>query len=191
MDLCAANHERASAVHRLAALGSSVAQAITKGAYDASAKPSTFAVGDHVALYRFGTTKLEQRYVGPYRISALESGGNIASLVSPFNDTGAVVARGHISRLVHFDMQRASADEVGAALVECGSYVVADVLEHRSLPDGSVELHIRWMDNPLTTWRAVLDLTSVEKVKVYCERHGIALESPGRQTRRTVGRGKR
>lgn len=168
----------------LAALGSSVAQAITKGAYDASAKPSTFKVGDAVALYRFGTTKLEQRYVGPYRISRMESGGNVASLVSPFFDTDEVVARAHVSRLVHFDMSRATADEVGAALVEPGSFVVAEVLEHQMQPGGELLLHIRWLGNPLTTWQSALSLAKVEKVKRYCEAHGLSLAQPARPGRR-------
>jgi hypothetical protein len=76
------HHARITAVQSLLLTGSSVAQAVTKAAYEKLAKPSPFTVGSSVALHTAPPNKLSHRYSGPYVITALTSGGNIATITS-------------------------------------------------------------------------------------------------------------
>lgn len=76
----AEDHLRMRSLQDLAMLGSTVAQTLTKMAYDADALPSDFEVGGPVAVHRAATNKLEPHFTGPFVITELRSNGNFAVL---------------------------------------------------------------------------------------------------------------
>lgn len=187
MNIIAESHGRIRASQGLALLGSSVAQAVTKGAYDAKSKPSTFVVGQDVAVYRAAPNRLEPHFVGPYRVVELDKTRNFATLVHFLG--GPRVGPIHVSRLIHFDASRASKAELTDAQLGVGQRVVTEVLGHRIAGDGSTEVHLAWYGTPITTWEPLCNQKLVTMVQKYCADNGIAM--PAAPAPAVLGRGGR
>jgi hypothetical protein len=127
-----------------------------------------------VALHTAPPNKLSHRYSGPYVITALTSGGNIATIrhvYSGIDHSSAV----HISRLVPFDLSRADPADVADAQLEPGSYVVAEVMDHVIDPERGLLLYLRWHGNTVTTWESAAFLTKVAVVNAYCAARGLTI----------------
>lgn len=188
-------HEQMRNVQGLAMLGSSVSQVLTKHAYDASALPNDFKVGDVVAMFRVATNRMEPHYTGPLVITRLESRGNMAYMRPVFGGPGELTKPVHVSRLIHFDLSRATSEDVATALVEPGDYVVKEVLDHRVLADGTLEFHLSWYDSVHRTWEPAAHLVKIKRVQDYCLEHGLELVAPpppvlGRGGRRAARKGR-
>ena len=172
----AEGHTRMRAVQGLAMVGSSLAQALTKSAYDAKRLPNTFKVGDVVALYRAPTNRLEPHFSGPYEIVSSASNGNMVTLRGMFDRVERVEV--HVSRVIHFDISRASSGEITSAQLDAGSFAVERVLDHRPLADGTLEFHLSWHGTPVQTWEPAAHVRLVAHVQDYCRRNSLTLVAP-------------
>ena len=171
-EIVAAHHAQLNAVQGRAMLASSLAQALTKRAWDASRERGDFTVGEWVLVHRTAPNRMLPHFTGPYQIDTVSADGNFATVRHYLGD-GAERSQIHVSRLLHFDMSRASKDELVAFQLDSDSDVVGSVIEHRMLGDGSMEFHLRWVGTPVTSWLPGWHLRRVEKVREYCTAHGL------------------
>ena len=142
-----------------------------------------------VALHRAPTNRLEPHFSGPFEIVTMRSGGNMVTLRSLYDPAKVESKQVHISRLIHFDISRATSAEIAAAQVDAGSFVVQEVLDHRWLADGTLEFHLSWHGTPIQTWEPAVHVSKVTLVSEYCRRLGLALVGPPPAAR--LGRGAR
>ncbi len=153
-------------------LASSLAQALTKRAWDGSRAKVDFVVGEQVLIHRTAPNRLLPHFIGPYTVTAVTADGNFVTAVH-FVDKASVMGPVHVSRLLHFDGSRATPTEIISYQLEPGSFVVDSVIEHRVLGDGSYEFHLRWVGTPVTSWQTARDVKRVDKVVEYCASMGL------------------
>lgn len=71
--------------------------------------------------------------------------------------------------------------------MESGYFVVKEVLGHRVL-----DVHVSWIDSPVTTWELAVNFHKIVRVVEYCRANGLTLPVPaplllGRGHRRKPG----
>ena len=181
-EIVAAHHGRISAVQGGAMLASSLAQALTKRAWDASREKGDFVVGEWVLLHTTAPNRLLPHFTGPFQIVSVTPDGNFVKgrhfLVKPESVEGPF----HVSRLLHFDMSRATPTEIAEFQLEAGSAIVESVVNHRVLESGAYEYEIQWMGVPVHSWMPSVGLKKVVKVIEYCVARGLPL--PGTEVLR-------
>ena len=171
-EIVAQHHARINNVQGRAMLASSLAQALTKRAWDADRVPGDYKVGESVLVYQVAPNRLLPFLSGPYSVHAVTADGNFvrgAHYLTP----ESVVGPFHVSRLVRFNASRATTADIAEFHCEVGQFVVDDVIEHRKLASGDYEFHIRWRGTPLTSWQRGCDVGKVYKVQAYCKREGL------------------
>jgi hypothetical protein len=170
-EIAAQHHAHLSAVQGRVMIATSLAQALTKRAYDSSRVKGDFNVGDQVLVHRTAPNRMLPHFAGPYTVVSVSGNGNFVTATHfvDKSELGPV----HVSRLLHFDASRATPADVVAFQLDAGSYVVDDVLEHRALADGSLEFHIRWLGTAVTSWQASQGVKQVVKVQEYCKLYGL------------------
>ena len=174
-DLCeviAAHHEQLNRVHGRASLATSLAQALTKRAWDASRKAGDFKVGDAVLVHRTAPNKLLPHFTGPYGVDSVTRDGNFVTLRN-YLGGAAGDSMVHVSRLLHFDASRATSEALAEFELPEGYGLVADVLEHRRLDDGTLEFKLAWVSDPVPSWLPGHAVRRVTKVVEYCTVHGL------------------
>jgi hypothetical protein len=180
-EIVAAHHDAMDAAQGLAALGSSVSQALTKREWDAARKPSDYKEGEWVLVHCVAPNRLTPWFNGPYQVTSITGDGNVVRgrhyLDPPEKESGPY----HVSRLVRFDFSRATPQEIAQFQLDSGSNIVDDVLGHRTLADGTNEFHIKWLGYAITSWLPSTGLVKVIKVIKYCEEKG--LPAPGKEPR--------
>jgi hypothetical protein len=182
-EIIAQHHARISAVQGRVLIASSLAQALTKRAWDSTREKGDFAVGEHVLLHRVAPNRMLPHFTGPYVVASVSADGNFVT-ATHFLDKSTVHGPFHVSRLLHFDASRATPAELAEFQLEPGSYVVDGVIEHRQTADGSYEFHLRWRGTSVTSWQASRDLRQVVVVKDYCS--SVGLPPPGTEPRRAA-----
>lgn len=184
-EIIAAHHDRMNAVQGRVMLASSLAQALTKRAYDASHEKSDFSVDEWVLIHRVAPNRMLPHFTGPYCVTHVSPDRNFVRvrhyLDAENEDTSSLI---HVSRLLHFDMSRATTEDIASFQLDSGSYVVADVIEHRKLDDGSIEYHLRWLGTPVTSWMRSDLVKKVVKVLDYAKMHDLPV--PGATAKRPV-----
>jgi hypothetical protein len=185
-EIVANMHNYISAAQGKASIASSLAQAITKRAWDAARESSDFKVGDTVIIHRTAPNKMLPHFIGPYVITHVTGDGNFVT-THHFIDKTSVMGPVHVGRLLHFDASRSSAADIAEYQLEPGSFIVEDVIEHRKMDDGSLEFHLRWRGTPVTTWEQSRAIKHVIRVKEYCS--AMHLPAPGTEPRRAVPTG--
>jgi hypothetical protein len=176
MQIIVAHHSAAAAVHGRTMIATSVAQALTKRAWDAARGEGTYAVGDYVLVHRTAPNRMLPHFIGPYAVTEVSADKNFVWVQHYVDKTSTGrVGPVHVQRLVHFDASRATPADVAEFQVDVGSFIVDEVLEHRVMKDGSVEYHIRWRGNPITSWETAANVGRVVIVQEYCSSHGLAL----------------
>jgi hypothetical protein len=174
-EIIAQHHSTILAVQGRAMIAHSLAQALTKRAFDASRTSGDYKVGDHVLVLRTAPNRLLPHFIGPYVVTAVSSDKNFVR-AKHYIDLKTLIGPVHVSRLIHFDASRATPAEVAEFHLEEGCYIVDEVVEHRKLDDGTFEFHIRWRGNPIKSWEPASNVKRVKKVQDYCVEHSIALE---------------
>lgn len=189
-EIIAAHHAQINAVQGRVSLASSLAQALTKRTYDASHIRSDFKVGDWVLVYRAAPNRLTPYFTGPYQVASLQD--NAFAKARHFLEPGdSVEGPFSVSRLIHFDMSRATKTEIAQWQLEPGSALVEKVLEHRQLGDGSHEFHIRWLGVDVTSWVPSSGVRKVIRVIDYCVAKGIPAPGTEPKTKKApAGRGR-
>ena len=175
-EIIAQHHSSILAVQGRAMVAHSLAQALTKRAFDASRSKGDYKVDDHVLVLRTAPNRLLPHFIGPYVITAVSSDKNFIR-GKHFIDSKILIGPVHVSRLLHFDASRATPAEVAEFHLEEGCYIVDEVVEHRLLDDGSTEFHIRWRGNPIKSWETASNVRKVKIVQDYCIDHGITLDT--------------
>jgi hypothetical protein len=175
-DVIAIHHESMNAVHNRVMLATSLAQALTKRAWDATRKEAVFKLGEHVLIHRTAPNRLLPHFTGPFTVDSVSSDMNFVT-VRHYVDKEKVTGPVHVSRLLHFDASRADPTDIIDFQLEPGSFVVSEVLDHRQLADGSYEFHLAWKGTPITTWRPEKECRSLVKVKDYCATKGITISA--------------
>ena len=171
-EIIAAHHEQLNKVLGRASLASSLAQAVTKSAWDASRKMGDFKTGDTVLVHRTAANKMLPHFEGPHTVDSVTADGNFVT-VRHFLASVADERKIHVSRLLHFDASRATTDELVNFQVPDGSDVVKEVLEHRRLDDGSLEFKLAWLGDPVPSWLPGKSTRRLTKVEDYCRAHGL------------------
>jgi hypothetical protein len=193
-EIIAEHHARLSAVQGRVSLATSLAQALTKRAWDEKRKPGQYAVGDTVLVHRVAPNRLLPYFTGPYRVVSVSADRNFVTATHMLD--GATAGPLHVSRLLRFNATRATAADVAEFQCEEGQFVVAGVIEHRTVADG-LEFHVRWRGTELTTWLHSREVKRNVIVRAYCAEQHLELEAetaaaPARRRgvgRRGVGRG--
>ena len=180
-EILAQHHSVMQNVQGLASLASSVAQAVTKRDWDASHEKSTFVVGDHILVLRVAPNRMASHFTGPYTVLTTS---NSFVTAAHYLEPGVVHGPFHVSRVVPFDMSRATPAEIAQHQTEEGFAVVERVEDNRLLADGSREFLIKWLGVPITSWLASNDVRKILKVIEYCRTLG--LPAPGSEPRRAA-----
>ena len=180
-EVIAAHHAAIDRVQGRVSIATSLAQALTKRSWDASRQPGAFVVDEWVLVHTAAPNRLTPWFAGPYQVVSVSSDGNFVRARHFLEQGGEVLGPFHVSRLLHFDMSRATTMEIAAHQLEAGSAIVENVLGHRTLDDGTNEFHIRWLGIDVTSWLAGAGLKRVLKVIDYCRANG--LPSPGTGSR--------
>ena len=175
--IIAAHHDALNAVQGRVHLATSLAQAMTKRRYDAARAVGDFRVGEWVLVHRTAPNRMLPHFTGPFQVTSVSGDGNFVG-VRNFLEDAARPGLVHISRLLRFNMSRTTVSDLAGFQLEEGSFVVDSVIEHRTLADGTAEFHIRWRDNPITSWESGVGIRKVTVVADYCARHGIAAVRP-------------
>jgi hypothetical protein len=173
-EIIARHHDTINAIQGRVMIASSLAQAVTKHAWDASRVAPDFKVGDHVLLHRTAPNKMLPHFVGPFVVTSVTGEGNIVSGVH-FIDGTTTMGPVHVARLVHFDASRATPKDVADFQLEPGSYIVEEVLDHRTMADGSRQYFVRWRGTPIQSWLAIADCPGGWPLVVvdYCKTRGL------------------
>jgi hypothetical protein len=167
------HHNAIAAAQQRASLAASLAQAITKRDYDKSTSgPGDYKVDDWFLVHSPAPNRLLPHFKGPYKATSLSPDGNFVT-GKHFTDAGSPQGPFHISRLLHFDMSRATPAEIAHFQLEPGSGLVDAVLNHRTLADGTTEFEVRWFASTLTSWLPGSDLKLVTKAISYCSERGL------------------
>jgi hypothetical protein len=177
MEILVAHHAAAAAVHGRNMIATSVAQALTKRNWDGARGEGTYAVGDFVLVHRTAPNRMLPHFIGPYVVTEV---GADKSFVwaqhyvdkTPTGRLGPV----HVQRLVHFDASRATPEDVASFQVDVGSFIVEEVLGHRTVSDGSIEFHIRWRGNPITSWETAANVSKIVLVQDYRVEQGLGVK---------------
>jgi hypothetical protein len=173
-EIIAQHHSAISAGQGRAMIAHSIAQALTKRAYDASRSKADYAVNDHVLVLRTAPNRLLPHFIGPYVVTAVSADKNFVSGQN-YIDKKITIGPVHVSRLLHFDASRATPADVAEFQLEEGCYIVDEVVEHRTLSDGSLEFHVRWRGNPIKSWEPTSNVKKIKIVQDYCSTHGLSL----------------
>jgi hypothetical protein len=180
-EILAAHHAAINAVQQRVSIASSVAQALTKRAYDAARERGDFAVGEWVLVLVAAPNRLLPHFAGPYQVASVTADGNFVKGRHFLSPVGTADGPFHVSRLLRFDMSRATLAEIAQFQLDVDSAIVDAVEGHRVLSDGTYEFLIRWMGYPVTSWLSSHGLRKVTKVIDYCTAHG--LHAPGTEPR--------
>jgi len=176
-EILAAHHAAINAVQGRVSIATSLAQALTKRAWDATRQRGDFRVGEWVLVHVAAPNRLLPHFTGPYLVTSVTADNNFVQARHYLTPEGHVDGPFHVSRLLHFDMSRATTTEIAQYQLDAGSAIVDAVEGHRLLANGTFEFHIRWMGYPVTSWLAGAGLRRVTKVIDYCAAHG--LPAPG------------
>ena len=171
MEVVAQHHATMNAVQGRVMLASSVAQALTKRAWDASRTGGDYVVGDFVLVLHTAPNKMLPHFKGPYRVTEVSADGNFV-VASHFQDSAVRRTNDgpfHVSRLVRFDATRVSARELDEFL----NYRVSACVGHRYVDDGSLEMHVRWEGTDITTWESYSGVSNARPVIDYVLEQGL------------------
>ena len=182
-EVLAAHHAAIDAVQGRVSLASSLAQALTKRSWDAARRRGATRVGDWVLVHVAAPNRLLPHFTGPYRVVSVTPDGNFVRARHFLSRAPEGTGDGpfHVSRLLDFDMSRATNVELADFQLDAGSEIVDAVSDHRVLGDGTTEFLIHWLGNPVPSWCASQGLRKVLKVIVYCATRG--LPAPGTEPR--------
>lgn len=175
-NLLAEHHARLDAVQQRVQFATTLAQAITKKAWDSKRKPGDYKIGDMVLVHRTAPNRMLPHFTGPMQVTAVSTDGNMVTVkhfLDDVEDDTVDASQVHVSRLLHFDASRTSKAELTAFQLGDGVAVVQEVLEHRRTADGGTEFHIRWYGIDVTSWEPSKALKNVVVVKEYCATHGL------------------
>ena len=178
-DLIREHHARLNAVQGRVQLATSLAQAITKKAWDDAHKPGDIKLGDWVLLFVPAANRLRPYFEGPYKVDSVTEDGNFVTGRHFLAEADDIKGPWHVSYVLKFDFSRATAQELTSYQLDADSGVVDQVLDHRRLVDGTHEFHIKWFGSDLTSWLSGTGLKKVKKVIEYCLAAGIPL--PGKE----------
>ena len=173
-EIIAAHHSAISAAQGRATIAHSVAQALTKRAYDAERTKKTFTEGDHVLVLRTAPNRLLPHFIGPYVVTAKSADDNFIR-GHHYIDKKITIGPVHVSRLLHFDASRATPADVAEFQLEEGCFIAEEVVEHRTLGDGTLEFHIRWRGNLIKSWEPASNVKKIKIVQEYCDTHGLSI----------------
>jgi hypothetical protein len=167
-------HSDINRIQGRAQLATSLAQALTKRAYDSTHAQHTYKVGDYVLKHRVAPNRMVPHFVGPYQIKSITGDGNTL-VVSHFLTPDSVEPPFHVASALPFNMSRATPAELALHQLEEGSGLVEAVLAHRELSDGTIEFNIKWHGHVVPSWLHASALTKVLRVIDYCKAHNLAL----------------
>ena len=186
-EIVAQHHAAVAAAEQRAILASSVAQAITKRDWDAKRVPGNFKAGESVIVLYTPPNRLLPWWRGPYVITRVSVDGNFVHGYEVIDAERAERGPFHVARLKRIDLTRTTATEIAAHQCEAGSAVIATVLDHRHMPDGTYEFKVSWFGTDVTTWVKGPDVRTVARVLEYCQRVGLGLAgtAPAVAARRT------
>ena len=174
-NMVASHHENILKIQDRAGVTSTLAQAITKKVFDKKHNERKFETGEWVLVHRTAPNRMEAHFTGPYKIKKVT--GNEVQL-SHYLSMDVTEGPVHASRLLSFDMSRATPQELAQFQLGEGNDIVSGVQDHRELADGSYEYMIKWLSYPVPTWVDGERLSKVVKVIQYSEVHG--LPKPGK-----------
>ena len=172
MEVVAQHHATLNAVQGRVMLATSVAQALTKRAWDAERTRGDYVVGEFVLVLHTAPNKMLPHFKGPFRVREVSEDGNFV-MATHFQGT-AVEGPYHVSRLVRFDATRVTSDELDEFL----NYRVADCIGHRKLVAGQLEMHVRWEGTDITTWESHTSVRNAASVVRYAREHKL-FSGPG------------
>ena len=176
-NIIAEHHSQMDRVHGRALLATSLAQAVTKGRYDSKRQAGDFKAGDWFLVHSIGANKMSTDFTGPYEVLSVSADNNF--ITGRHFASKAVAGPFHVSRALHFDISRASKDELADFQLEAGSGTVHTVLDHRALADGSQEFLIKWLGDYPSSWLAGREAKHIAKVKDYCREKQLPLPGEG------------
>ena len=175
-NILADHHSAINAAQGRAMLASSLAQGITKRAHDNHAFVYTYTHGEWFLVHRAAANRLLPHFYGPFKATDISPDGNFVS-GTHFADAGSPQGPFHVSRLIPFDMSRATPAEIAHHQLEPGTGLVDTITNHRTLADGTMEFEVKWFATDLISWLSGADLKSVIKAIDYCKERG--LPAPG------------
>lgn len=184
-EIIAQHHAAINAVQGRVSIATSLAQALTKDAWDATRQPGDFTVGEWVLIHHVAPNRLLPYFTGPYHIVSVTEDKNFVTARHYLAAEAKVDGPFHCSRAIRFNMSRATKADIALFQVGEGSGIVDGVLGHRRLQDGSHEFHVQWLGYPIPSWLPSRDVKLVTKVHDYCREHGLPL--PGLEPKKATG----
>jgi len=181
-ELIAAHHAQLDAVQGRVTLASSLAQALTKRDWDAARVRGDFKAGDWVLLHVAPLNRLLPHFQGPYELKTVTADGNFVMGRHFLSPATRLDGPFHVSRLLHFDMSRATPVEIAEFQLDAGSAIVESVEDHRYRDDGTLEFLIRWLGYPVPSWLESPGVRKVSKVIDYCAARD--LPAPGTERKK-------
>ena len=183
-EIIASHHASMNAVQGRVSIATSLAQALTKNVWDAARQPGDFTVDEWVLIHHTAPNRLLPYFTGPYRVVTVTEDKNFVKARHYLAAETKVEGPFHCSRLIRFNMSRATKADIALFQVGEGSGVVDGVVGHRRLQDGSHEFHVQWLGYPVTSWLPSRDVKLVTKVHEYCREHGLPL--PGLEPKKAM-----
>ena len=174
-NIVAQHHAALDAVQGRVLLATSLAQAVTKRSWDAAHVRGNHKVGDWVLLHRVAPNRMLPHFTGPYRVVTVTADDNFVTARHFLGAEEKIEGPFHVSRLIPFDMSRATKEELAHFQLDVGSGIVDGVDGHRVLADGTYEFKVRWFGYPVPSWLGSKDVRQVIKVLDYCKEHGLPL----------------
>ena len=116
--------------------------------------------------------RLESHFLGPYKITRTEEGGNVAYL-EHYLQKGVERGPIHVSRLVKFNNKRFNPAVANEFQLDVGYGVVEDVLDHYETDNGSTEFLVKFEDEEIPRMVPWSELKKVDKVKEYVSHRGL------------------
>jgi len=176
-EIISQHHDQIDKVQRRASLALSLGQALSKSRYDAARVAADFKVDAWVLVHRMAPNRLVPHFTGPYKVVRVSDDANFVHVLHYLTPTAEPEGPVHVSRLLHFDFSRATAEQIAQFQLGDDSGIVSNVKSHRLLPDGTYEYEVEFVGNPVPFWLPGFGLRRVVKVIDYAKQN--ALPPPG------------
>ncbi len=130
-------------------------------------KPGKFSEGDFVLVHHERTEKIDVQWAGPFEVVEVEADYlyKIRNILT--ND----VRRAHANSLARFYPGALSDEQLRVEALGIDEALVDLVDQHRLLPDGTHEFHLKWVGSQDWLWIKYADCRFTPKVKAYIALH--------------------